>query len=126
MTEAINATPNMPEKKSASDYLHHARQWESSGLQQTAYCNIHGLNYSRFTTARGKLSKSLHKKEKTQETSKLFVPIRTIQKEEKSSVSPTKPDVLRIHFPRGGILEIPDHMEMMQLAQLFKAMEEIL
>ena len=110
------------------NYLHHAKQWEGSGMNQVTYCHSHGINYFRFVHTRSKL-RDANVKTNNAKPKKKFIPVRISSEPVEStnfSKSMNKNNIFILRFPKGGSLEVPIDLNQPQLSQLFKALETIL
>jgi hypothetical protein len=110
-----------------TDYLHHAKQWPLSGMNQRDYCHSHGLKYSRFVHTRSKLA-GVKTKIKHVKSSKPFIPLRVSPPLEaaKPVVSLNNAERMIIRFAKGSQLEFSAALPIDQLSALFKALETIL
>ena len=109
------------------DYLHHAKQWEESGMNQIDYCHSQGINYSRFVHTRSKLAES-KVKTKSPKRKSTFIPVRASSCTEPTKIleSINKNNTIILRFSKGSSLEFPVDLNQAQLSQLFKALETIL
>jgi hypothetical protein len=109
----------MSSEVSKSEFWRSAiESWESSGLSQQAYCELHGLSYVRFTYWRGRQLKSL-KPSKSSD----FIPVR-IHESEDSAVEKTAPlpAGMVVHLPTGGHLFLRHEREVSLVSALLKSL----
>ncbi len=101
---------NKPKK----DFWHeHVKQWESSKLNQQAYCTQAGINYSTFVYWRGQLLlESGHSKPRQ------FLPVEVKQRHSDTSQS------VKIKLVAGNIVSIPISMGIPEIAKLIRLLEQ--
>lgn len=89
------------------DYRYHARRWESSGLNQKAYCRKHQLSYSQLVAARVELRQA--RGETRQPTKPSFLPVSAPQPV--SLAAPVQAAVITLHLAQGHRVELPANLE---------------
>ena len=91
--------------------------WESSGLSQPAYCELHGLSYVRFTYWRGRQLKSLQ-----QSKSCDFVPVDIRDTVDGAVKTAPLPAGMVVQLPTGGHLFIRHEREVSLASALLKTL----
>ena len=94
-------------------YDKHAKAWESSGLSQSKYCELHNLKYSWLVEARSRLINSTNAQKK-------FIPIVAPVLSPSTTLSYTGRIVLK--FAKGCICELPIDLSQEQLKTIFTAL----
>jgi hypothetical protein len=96
-----------------SSYDKHAKAWESSGLSQSKYCELHNLKYSWLVEARSRLINSTNAQKK-------FIPI--VAPVSAPSAAPSYADKIVLKFAKGCICELPIDLSQEQLKTIFTAL----
>jgi len=95
------------------DYRYHAQRWESSGLNQKAYCRKHQLSYGQLVAARVELRQA---RGETRKPTKLpFLPVSTPPV---PVAAPAQTAVITLHLAQGHRLELPANFEVHTLLTL--------
>lgn len=113
------------DNKPVKDYAYHAKDWESSGMNQKAYCQSKGLNYPRFVTSRSRL---LDMRDGARKAPPKFIPVRTAQPGASTDCAKlaTEPSAIILRLPQGSVVEIPSTLKPAQLSTLLRCLGGIL
>lgn len=99
-----------------AEYDKHAKVWESSGLSQAKYCELHNLKYSWLVAARGRRVNTVSNKQKE------FVQVVPQALTPPTPQPRTCASKITIRFVAGSICELPSDLPLAHLKSIFAAL----